>query len=366
MIKNVDRWIGSYIVEQIGRVLFKKPLIKPTHIIFSCVDHFEPDWNSANDELQERRIHKWIEEYPALAKKHRDADGCHPRHTFFYPAETYNQRHLDLLKDICDHGFGEVEIHLHHDGDTEESLRAKLEKAKNDFSSHGFLGRRRLSGHIRFAFIHGNWALNNSRKDQRWCGVNNETYVLGDAGCYADFTFPSAPSETQPKKINSLYYAKSKQEKPKTHNKGPAVKVRKYGKGDLLIIQGPLTLNWRNRKKGILPRIENSEISGANPPTNDRVDLWMKQRVSVVHKADWIFVKVYTHGAPEKNAGVLLGEPMDKMYSYIENKYNDQTNYILHYTSAREMYNIIKAAEAGEKGEPGDYRDYIIERNGLK
>jgi hypothetical protein len=51
---------------------------------------------------------------------------------------------------------------------------------------------------------------------------------------------------------------------------------------------------------------------------------------------------------------------MDQFYTDIEAKYNDGINWKLHYVSAREMYNIIKAAEAGMTGDPGNYRDFII------
>jgi len=37
------------------------------------------------------------------------------------------------------------------------------------------------------------------------------------------------------------------------------------GKGDLLMMQGPLALNWRSRKWGVLPRLENAELSGTQP-----------------------------------------------------------------------------------------------------
>ena len=33
---------------------------------------------------------------------------------------------------------------------------------------------------------------------------------------------------------------------------------------------------------------------------------------------------------------------------------------VLHYVSAREAYNIVKAAEAGMQGNPGDYRDFHL------
>jgi hypothetical protein len=33
---------------------------------------------------------------------------------------------------------------------------------------------------------------------------------------------------------------------------------------------------------------------------------------------------------------------------------------VLHYVTAREVYNIIKAAEAGKGGDPNAWRDYIL------
>ncbi len=91
-------------------------------------------------------------------------------------------------------------------------------------------------------------------------------------GCYADFTLPSAPSETQTRKINSIYYATDDPKRPKSHNKGREARVAWEPVGDLLLIQGPLALNWRNRKAGLLPRIENGEISAASPYSPDRVN----------------------------------------------------------------------------------------------
>ena len=48
------------------------------------------------------------------------------------------------------------------------------------------------------------------------------------------------------------------------------------------------------------------------------------------------------------------------MNDYLTTKYNDGDNYLLHYVSAREMYNIVKAAEQGEQGNPNDYRDFHV------
>jgi hypothetical protein len=56
----------------------------------------------------------------------------------------------------------------------------------------------------------------------------------------------------------------------------------------------------------------------------------------------------------------LLGEAAERMHAHLEQAYNDGTNHVLHYVTAREMYNIIKAAEAGKGGDPNDWRDYEL------
>lgn len=360
--KQVHLWIFSYLYQCI-RPLKKMSPNQPTHIIFCFVDHFEPKWNGASYEDEVRRVDIWLKSYLELVKSHKDIDGRYPQHTFFYPAEEYRAEHLEKLARLCREGFGEVEVQLHHDNDTAEGFKEKIEQCKEDFKRHNLLSIDKESKEIRFGFVHGNWALDNSRRDGRWCGVNNELEILRETGCYADFTLPSAPSETQTKKINSIYYAKDDPNKPKSHNTGIDIEVGKNSDGDLMIIQGPLTLNWIRRKWGILPRIENGAITNENPPTRERVDLWIRQHIHLKGKPNWIFVKLYTHGAQEKNFDTLLDKPMDEMFSYLETKYNDGRQFKLHYVTAREMYNIIKAAEAGEKGEPGEYRNYLLEAN---
>ena len=39
---------------------------------------------------------------------------------------------------------------------------------------------------------------------------------------------------------------------------------------------------------------------------------------------------------------------MEHIFSYFEQQYNDGVNCVLHYVTARELYNMVKAIEAGE------------------
>jgi hypothetical protein len=333
-----------------------------THIIFCFVDHFEPKWLDADKQVQVKRVDEWFKRYPEIAQKHTDGDGKHPQHTWFYPAEEYEYDYLEKLSSLCKKGYGEIELHLHHRNDTSDGLISKINAALSNYRRHGAFETINEPCRVTYAFIHGNWALDNSHEKGLGCGVNNEITILRNTGCYADFTLPAAPSSCQTRKINSIYYATDDPRKPKSHNTGIDVQVGKRAQGDLMIIQGPLCLNWKNRKYGIFPHIENSEVSGMNPATAARIDLWVRQRIHVVGRGNWIFVKVHCHGTQERDWSALLGPAADAMYDYLEKNYNDAKKYTLHYVTARECYNIIKAAEAGEDGDPNNYRNYEIEK----
>jgi hypothetical protein len=357
--KQIHLWLGHYLKRKLSQ---KNDNNEIKHIMFCFVDHYEPMWGKDISYEQEcARVERWHIDYPKVASKFKDADGCYPKHSFYYPEEEYRREHLDKITELCSSGFGEIEIHLHHDNDTSENLRKTL----NDFTellhkNHGAFTRSEETGLLQYSFIHGNWCLNNSRPDGKWCGVNDELIILKETGCYADLTFPSAPSETQPYLANEIYYAKDIPNQPKSHNKGKRVEVNMSPWGDMMLITGPLGLNWKHRKKGIFPQIENSDIRGSMPPTKERIDLWVDTAITVKGKSDWLFIKIHTHGTQEESMDTLLGQPFADMNEYLLDKYNDGKNYLMHFTSGREMYNIIKAAESGETGNPNLYRDYIV------
>ncbi len=333
----------------------------PVHVMFCFVDHFEPNWARVDMPTQRRRVDRWCLQYRELADQHRDADGRPPQHTFFYPEEEYVEEHLQKLAALCAEGYGEIEIHLHHDNDTESNFRETISRFNELLHErHGALPRDPQTGQLRFGFIHGNWSLDNSRKDGRWCGLNNELILLRELGCYADFTLPSAPSDTQTCMINSIYYATDDPLRPKSHNTGELVRVGGRATGDLMIVQGPLGLNWRHRRFGLIPRIEGDGVRRNCPPTPERVDRWVRTGIHVQGRPEWVFVKVHTHGTQERDMDTLLGDAAHAMHTHLEHAYNDGKNFVLHYVTSREVYNIIKAAEAGRAGNPHDYRDFIL------
>ncbi|MFH1017341.1 MAG: hypothetical protein V1798_04055 [Pseudomonadota bacterium] len=358
MIRNLQLWLPSYLRDFLRR---KEPRDGgPLDLLVCVADHFEPLWNQCSDEQAERRMATWIERFPTLARRHQDSDGRPPVHTFFFPGEQYRSGWLEALGQLCRDGLAEVELHLHHGNDNRKSLTEKLVRSVRELSELGLLSAERGFNDPRYAFIHGDWALADSGPGPETCGVPDELQVLVETGCYADFTFPSAPSPTQIPTINRIFFADPRTRGGKPHRRGAEAEVGAFRRDELLLIEGPLGLDWSHRKFGIFPRIENGELSAGNPPHPRRVPLWLKSFVHVKGTPGWRFIKLYSHGAVERNQEPLLGEAMDGLLSHLERDYNDGEHFRLHYLSAREMYNIARAAMDGKRGNAGTYRDYIL------
>ncbi len=125
------------------------------------------------------------------------------------------------------------------------------------------------------------------------------------------------------------------------------------------MIEGPLGFALR---PGAVPkpRIENAAVTADDPATPARVRSWVRAGIHVEGRPEWVFVKVHTHGAPEKQAASLLGEGGRALHAELTTRYNDGRRWRLHYVTAREMFNIAIAAMDGKSGDPDAYRDYEL------
>ncbi len=358
--KSLNIVLMDFIKKQVLGDVLPKTGVQCSHIIFSVVDHYEPFSGSVCFRQAEERVKTWCSEYVNVMQKYCDNDGVVPQHTWFYPPH-HDHRFLKDLVGLCEKGFGEIEMHLHHNHmepypDTSETLKKKILKCIDDYSKYGVFCLP--DGTKKFGFVHGDWSLDNSRGVD-FCGVNDEITILKECGCYADFTFPSL-GEAQPELINKIYYVKDDPGKPKSYNSGEELIVGGKPWGDLLMIPGIVGLRWKSRTHRFKPSIEASNLDKADYPFAKRIDYWVENAVRIKGRPEWLFIKLHTHGAKEDTWESLFGKHADVMYSYLERKYNDGKNYCLHYVTAREMYNIAKAAEAGKFGNPNDYRDFKI------
>jgi hypothetical protein len=293
----------------------------------------------------------------------RDHDDTPFRHTNFYPAEQYDHQLLELMAGMQAEGFGEVEVHLHH-GVTEPDSAANTRRILEDFrdvlvEEHKCLSLENSNGRRRYAFVHGNWALANSAGG-RFCGVDEEMQILADTGCYADFTLPSAPDESQSPRINAIYQCGHPLNERKPHRSGPNLKVGENPRLPV-IFTGPLVFDWHRRVRGIpIPRVDDGAMAANYPLSLARFDRWRGARISIHGRADWVFVKLYCHGFFSWDQDQMIGEPVQRFWSEVMEMAERTREFKLHFASAREAFNMVMAAIDGYDGEPGAYRNYRL------
>jgi len=343
----------------------------PVHLIFALADHFEPAIDPTDGRKrvpraeQMRRLEFWTREYPKAIHHFRDHDGRPFVHTYFSPAEQYDEEQVDLLAAHCHAGWGEIEIHLHHGishPDTAENTRRQLSEFRDRLAvRHRCLSYEQGSSWPRYAFVHGDFALANSAGG-RFCGVDSEVQILAETGCYADLTMPSSVSHpTQIAKINSVYECALPLDQAAPHSEGHDLAA---GRAPLIfpvIVQGPLVADFgRSLRSGGL-KIENGAITGHAPPTLRRLALWKKARVHVAGRPDWLFIKLHCHGMDPTQKDAVIGEAFRKFLDELVSGAPTRKE-TLHFVSAREMTNILLAACDGREGNPGDYRDYRFKR----
>ena len=360
MIRALDKWLLPYLLQHP-----RLPTEGQLRVFIVICDHFEP-FHATDLKGALSRMQLWQDEYPKLQHQLLKSTGLKIRHSFFYPIEQYHAEIIDRLADICTRADCETEVHLHHHNDTAQHVRECLIEGKDRLAGHGLLSRS-ADGEIRYGFIHGNWALDHSDPSGKNCGVPNELGILRETGCYADFTMPSAPHGTQTRTVNSIYYGRDTPA-AKSHDYGVAASPQTAGLRQaldhLLLIQGPLAINWRRRKWGLLPKIENADLTGANPPTVDRFQLWKRQGIHVASQPRWIFVKLHTHGAIPENSPTLLGSPMKTFVEGLRTLI-DQSNgrLLVDFITARQAANLVHAAEDGLGDDPSGRMDYLYRKS---
>ena len=326
-----ERWVPRYVSGRLRR----RPA--PTDVWLLIADHFEPYWRNTDDALAAERVSLWRRAWPRIAAAHADSAGAPPRYCFFYPQEEYRPELVEPLAEMTRDGIADVEIHLHHDGEGEQDFVDRVSSFRDALASrHGLL--RESDGRLTFAFIHGNWALDNARPDGRWCGLNNEIGLLARLGCYADFTLPCVPSPAQAGPVNQVYWATDDPRRSRSHDDGVPVAIGRSGAGDLLMVPGPLALNWEGRPPW-KPRVETGELAGNWPPSAHRVALWLEHAPRIGSHA---FVKLFTHGAQERNSAALLAGALDEMLRLLVAECR-RRGLVLHFASAWQVRQAIGA-----------------------
>jgi hypothetical protein len=334
LIRNSQIWGPGYVRQRMRHMTRAKPPLK--RIWVTIADHYEPMWKHADLGTAQSRVALWRSAWPEIARRCKpDSNGNAPRYTFFFPEEEYHPTLIEPLAEMVRDGIADVEVHLHHDGEGRQNFIDRITGFCSVLKSrHGLLRER--DGKLTFGFIHGNWALDNSRPDGRWCGLNDEIQLLRDLGCYADFTMPSGDSPTQARLVNTIYFSTDDPNRPKSYDDGVPVTPGGGIEGDLLMIPGPLGMRWRDRW---LPRLETGELCHGNVATPYRVQRWVDLAPRIGADS---FIKLYSHGAQERNSSVLLRDALELAFNLSVEEAN-RRGCSIYFVSAWQMYLAIDA-----------------------
>jgi hypothetical protein len=335
LIHNSQIWGPDYVKKRL-RQIAQRPTPPLGCIWVTIADHFEPMWRNADLSTGESRVALWRSSWPTIAARCKpDSVGNSPQYTFFFPEEEYHPSLIEPLAEMVRAGIADVEVHLHHDGEGRQDFIDRITRfCRVLHRDHGLL--RECDGKLTFGFIHGNWALDNSRPDGRWCGLNDEIRLLRELGCYADFTMPSGDSATQARLVNTIYYCTDDPERPKSYDGGVPVTPGGGTEGDLLMIPGPIGMRWRDRW---LPRLETGEIRHGNVATPYRVRRWVDLAPRIGSDS---FIKLYTHGAQERNSAALLEDVLESAFNLLVEEAN-RRKCSIHFVTAWQMYLAIDA-----------------------
>ena len=319
--RDMDRWFGSYMKEVFKRRPPRRG--EDVHLLLCVADHYEPKQNRPASEVSRGRVQRWVHDYPRQFGRFRDADGRTPRHSFFYPLEEYEAEYLDALAGLCRDGFGEIEVHLHHDNDTADNLRAIVAGFTELLAHrHGLLSRRRDKGELAYGFIHGNWALCNSRPDGRWCGVNNEL-----ESCARPAATPTSRCRPPPHPHRQIRSTASTM--PATSPAGRArtttASTSGRGRDRTTPDADPGAVAAELAPPQIRPAAApGKRLSPGQPAGHGRARRFVAaRRVQVPTRPDWFFVKLHAHGAAEESHEVLLGQPMVDFHEALARRARD-------------------------------------------
>lgn len=353
-------WLLKYPQWRVGELVRRlRDTDDQAHVVILVANHYEP----GSGQTALRRVEKWCELARTTGDAVRDHDGTPFRHTYFFPAEQYERPLLDTLAGLQLSGYGEVEIHLHHGlerSDTAQETRRILETFRDTLAvEHLCLSREHPSARPCYAFVHGNWALANSAGG-RYCGVDSEMQILAETGCYADYTLPSAPDQSQVPKINSIYQCANPLGEARPHRSGFDLKVGSQFQHPV-IFNGPLVFDWSRRVHGLpLPRVDDGALAQNYPLTLDRFERWRKAHISVHGRPEWIFIKLYCHGFFDWDQNTMIGGELQSFMSAVLDFAEKTGRFRIHFASAREAYNMVLAAVAGRSGNPHAFRDYRL------
>ncbi len=93
---------------------------------------------------------------------------------------------------------------------------------------------------------------------------------------------------------------------------------------------------------------------------NRTVNRTVRANIHLPERCDSVFIKVLAHDISSLEDDEVVGRSFDETLTYLEQHYNGERHYVLHYVTAREADNLVRAASDDVRGAPPQYLDSVI------
>ena len=321
-------------------------------VMIAICNRFESSSPASADEKR-ALIENWTRAFSQFRDEFPDGQDIAPKHTVFLPVEDAESNWMSSLGNVCETAGNEIEFLAPRTVQSADRFREIILRGKEILSEHGWLSRDE-TGAIRYGLIHNGSA-------ERSAPLVPHAEVLRGTGCYASFLWQSDPNHIPPEYENSLcYFHEGEAASPRRGLRRVRAErgTRSECEEDILVVPPPHARDRDRKKFGLLPHFETGELSAAEPPSRDRLRLWLDCRITVEARPNWVFITLHIDGSRPENSRMLLGEPMRKFYRTLAELSERDRSLRFHCVTARELVNILHAAEAGHSGNPLQFREF--------
>ncbi|MFH1894272.1 MAG: hypothetical protein ABIK83_16500 [Candidatus Zixiibacteriota bacterium] len=290
-----------------------------------------------------------LDSLAGVISNYTDSDSSIFRITF---ASRADSTRLKLLSDFCKSGLGEVEYLLRSEFDTAFDAGQMLDDDLDILKSFGWA--KTVDSEVCFTVLRERPV--SLRLDREICSSLSQ---LAAQGCYFDLSESDRHSTSRLTSVNSIYLVSTRLDDAGLYSDKCELVAGKLGRGRLLVIDSPLLIDWSDWRDVYVPFVDDGKLTPGILADSRRVNSWIRADVHVTGQPNWIFVKLVIDSLLNVEPASHLIASIDRMLEYLQRLPNDG-QYRVHFVTAREMYNIARAAEAGMSGNADDFRDYLI------
>jgi hypothetical protein len=289
-----------------------------------------------------------LQDLPSLEPRAPENGSAAPKHTIFLSPDALPPAGEDAsLVAYCRATGSEIELQaVTASGGSAEALKSFTE-ARNQLHERSLLSHDG-AGAACFA-VH--------RSSARTQSSAPHPQGLREAGCYAEFAAPALRSREETLPLPRIYY-RSGDALPRSRRVRSDRDARGPSDEELLTIEQPLSLDWTRRRMGLLPALERGWISEDEPLSPQRLRLWIDCKISLEGRPNWLFLALPLQPSAGHRAAPRKGNRLREFQEMIAAAAETDRTVRFHYVTARELVNIIHAAEAGHSGDPSQFRDF--------